>query len=437
MNHSGQNLYRQAKKLIPGGTQLLSKRPEMYLPDQWPSYYKKVKGVKVTDLDGNKYIDMSYNALGACILGAADKDVDKAIKKAIKRGTMSTLNCPEEVELAELLLELHPWSDMIRYARCGGEAMSIAIRIARAASGKDKVAFCGYHGWHDWYLAANIGENSALDGHLLPGLAPAGVPRSLKGTAIPFHYNHLEELERIVEKNDSEIGVIAMEPIRGDDPKEGFLEGVRKIADRIGAVMIFDEVSSGFRLNCGGAHLLFGVNPDIAVFAKGISNGYPMAAILGTKQVMNSAQDTFISSTYWTESIGFVAALATIKKHKDRKVHEHLIRIGKIVQNEWNRIAAETNVEINVGGIYPLSHFSFEGEDANKARTLFIQNMLEKGFLATGSFYPTFAHTNSDVNSYLKAVKEVFIEIKEARSAGGLESKLKGPEAHSNFHRLI
>ena len=172
MSESGQDLYRKARKLIPGGTQLLSKRPEMLLPEQWPSYFAKAQGVQVWDLDGRKYIDMSYMGIGSCILGYADPDVDKAVHAAVDAGSMTTLNCPEEVELAELLCELHPWASMVRYARCGGEAMAVAVRVARAATGREKVAFCGYHGWHDWYLAANLGDSAALDGIFCLALIP-------------------------------------------------------------------------------------------------------------------------------------------------------------------------------------------------------------------------------------------------------------------------
>ena len=437
MQHTGQELYKKAKSLIPGGTQLLSKRPEMFLPDHWPSYFKKAKGAEVWDLDGNKYIDMSFNGIGACILGAADDDVDNAVRSAIENGTMSTLNCPEEIELAELLLGLHPWAQQIRYARCGGEAMAIAVRIARAFAKKDKVAFCGYHGWHDWYLSANLGDNGALDGHLLPGLDPAGVPRALKGTALAFKYNQLGELKKIISEHGREIGIIAMEPIRSDEPKEGFLEGVRKIADEIGAVLIFDEVSAGFRLNCGGAHMLFGVEPDMAVFAKGISNGYPMAAVIGRKNVMSCAQDTFISSTNWTERTGPAAAIATIKKHRDNKVHEHLIRLGKKVQEGWQKAADRAGLDIEVSGIPPLAHFTIKHEKANEARTLFVQLMLEKGFLAAASFYSTFAHTDEHVESYLNAAQEAFNVIAEALKKGNIKELLKGSVAHSGFKRLV
>jgi len=224
---------------------------------------------------------MSYNGIGSCVLGAADPDVDASVKEAIDAGSMSTLNAPEEMELAELLCELHPWAEMVRYARCGGEAMAIAVRIARARTQRDRVAFCGYHGWHDWYLAANLADDRALDGHLLPGLEPAGVPRGLMGTALPFRYNHIAELKSIVSRYRSELAAIVMEPIRDHDPAPGFLEEVREIAAHIGAVLVMDEITAGFRLNTGGAHLVFGIEPDIAVFAKAISNGYPMAAIIG------------------------------------------------------------------------------------------------------------------------------------------------------------
>ncbi|MDP6561555.1 MAG: aminotransferase class III-fold pyridoxal phosphate-dependent enzyme [Candidatus Peribacteraceae bacterium] len=436
MGNSGIDLYKKAKKIIPGGTQLLSKRPEMYLPDYWPSYYKKISGVDIEDLDGNHYLDMTYNALGSCILGACDSDVDAAVIDAITNGSMSTLNCPEEVELAELLLELHPWANMVRYARCGGEAMAIAIRIARAASGKDKIAFCGYHGWHDWYLAANVGHDHALDGHLLPGLHPNGVPRALGDTAYPFRYNKIEELEAIIKEHGKDIGVISMEPIRNFDPADGFLERVREIANEIGAVLIFDEVSAGFRICCGGAHLTFGVNPDIAVYAKGMSNGYPMAAIIGVQDVMSSAQDTFMSSTYWTERIGPAAALATIKKHRSNNVHEHLIAMGTLVQDGWKMAAEKAGLDISVSGMKPLGHFSIEGDESNAAKTYFVQEMLEHGFLASNSFYATYAHTKDHVEKYLSAVEEVFAAVANALDDGSLLSLLKGPEAHKDFHRL-
>jgi glutamate-1-semialdehyde 2,1-aminomutase len=432
----GQELYSRAKHRIPGGTQLLSKRPEMHLPDQWPSYYSRAKGVDVWDLDGNHLVDMSYNGIGSCILGVGDPDVDAAVLAAISEGTMSTLNCPEEVELAELLCELHPWAEMVRYARGGGEALSIAVRIARAYTGKDKIAFSGYHGWHDWYLAANLAEERALDGHLLPGLDPAGVPRGLQGTALPFRYNHLEELEDIVKKCGRDLAAIVIEPVRRNDPAPGYLEGVRRLSDQTGAILIVDEVSSGFRLNTGGAHLLYGLEPDVAVFAKAMSNGYSMAAIIGKSHVMQAAQCTFISSTYWTERIGPAAALATIRKHQREKVHQHLIAAGNSVQEGWKKAADCAGLVVDIGGIPPVSHLNFQCEESQVLHTLFTQLMLGKGFLAARAFYATFAHQEKHIESYLSAVQGVFSSLAEALNRGNVMDLLKGPVAHTGFYRL-
>ena len=197
----GQKLYKRAKEIIPGGTQLLSKRPEMFLPEQWPSYYSKAKGCEVWDLDGAHYYDMSLMGVGSNVLGYAYDPVDEAAKQAIDHGGMCTLNAPEEVGLAELLLSIHPWADMVRYAKAGGEAMSMASRICRAYTGKDIVLVCGYHGWHDWYLAANLVKGDPLADVHLKGLAPSGVPRGLAGSNLIFHYNNIEEFQDLVNNN--------------------------------------------------------------------------------------------------------------------------------------------------------------------------------------------------------------------------------------------
>ena len=431
-----QRLYSKAKKLIPGGTQLLSKRPELHLPDLWPSYYKKAKGCTVWDLDGCKYIDTSFMGIGASILGYCDKDVDKAVKEAIKNGTMSTLNCPEEVELADLLCKTHLWAKMARFARSGGEAAAIAVRIARTSTKREIVLFCGYHGWHDWYLSANLGNNSSLDGHLLPGLKPNGVPRSLKGTSIPFAYNDVEGFLKLINKYGKKVAAVIMEPVRNHYPKDNFLKIARKKTKSVGAVLIFDEITSGWRLNVGGSHLGLGVNPDVAIFAKGMSNGYPMAAIIGTRKVMSACQDTFISSTYWTERIGPVAALACIRKIKSKNVPDHLKKIGRMVQEGWKKAAKRNNLDIVVSGIEPLSHFSFNYNNHLVLKTLFTQKMLEKGFLATNSFYVSYAHKNIHINGYLKAVESVFGFISNAIKDRKVRKFLKGPVCQSGFKRL-
>ena len=432
----GQDLYHRAKKIIPGGTQLLSKRPEQFLPDNWPAYYSRAKGCDVWDLDGKRFIDMSFMGIGACILGYADPDVDAAVGRAITSGAMCTLNAPEEVELAELLLSLHPWAQMVRYARSGGEAMAIAVRIARAASGKDVVLFCGYHGWNDWYLAANLADDSALDGQLLPGLKPAGVPRGLRGTALPFAYNDVEQFLSLVAGHGREIGAIVLEPIRNIQPQPGFLETIRSAASKLGVPLVVDEVSSGWRLNLGGAHNFLGLEPDIAVFAKGMSNGYPMAAVIGKADSMDAAQTSFISSTYWTERIGPVAALATIRKMKKNDVQRTLTERGKAIQEGWSRNAIEHGLDIHVNGIYPMGHFEFKHTQPLVLKTLFTQEMLDKGFLATNAYYASFAHSEKIVQSYLDACGGAFAMIRRAVESGSPESFLKGPVCQFGFRRL-
>ncbi len=430
----GPRLWKKAKKLIPGGSQLLSKRSEMFLPEQWPAYYQKAKGVKVWDLDGKVYVD-TYMGIGACILGYADPDVNRAVKHAIDEGSMCTLNSPEEVELAELLIKLHPWAEMVRYTRTGGEAMAVAVRIARAFTGRDKVAFCGYHGWHDWYLAANLADERSLDGHLLPGLKPLGVPRGLRGTALPFHYNKIEELKKIVDEHD--IGAIVMEPRREQEPKNGFLHEVRKIADNTGAVLIFDEISAGWRMNVGGIHLLYGVEPDIAVFGKAMSNGFPMGAIIGKAEIMDTAQDSFISSTYWSERIGPVAAISTIRKLIRHKISQHIKKVGMMVMKGWKDLAEDANLCLEVVGMPGLCSFKLDYGEMNQAiYTLFTQEMLERGFLASKSFYLSYSHTEECVGRYLENVEKVFKILSEAIKRNEVRKRLKGPVAHSGFKRL-
>lgn len=431
-----QDLYKKAKTLIPGGTQLLSKRPEMFLPDLWPSYYEKAKGCEVWDLDGKRYVDMITMGIGACILGYADENVNNSVKAVIDKGGMSILNAPEEVELAELLCSLHPWAGMVRYTRGGGEAMTVAVRIARAKTKKDKVLFCGYHGWHDWYLSANLAEDGALDGHLLPGLAPRGVPRALRGSAYPFIYNDTKGFKELVDKFKNEIGVIVLEAIRNTEPEKGFIDAIMDTSRELGIVFVVDEITSGWRLNLGGAHLLYGVEPDIAVFAKAISNGFPMGAIIGKKEVMEAAQETFVSSTYWTERIGPTAALATIKKMKDKNVARHLVETGKKIQTGWKAAADKNNLPIEISGIYPLGHFNFQHKDPLVLKTLFTQLMLEKGFLASTAFYASYAHKEDHVSNYLKAVEETFSFISQVVKSGNPEKHLKGPVCHSGFKRL-
>lgn len=433
---TGQLLWKKAKKIIPGGNQLLSKRCERFLPELWPAYYTKAKGCEVWDLDHNHYYDFAQMGVGACVLGYCDNDVDAEVIKAIQKGSMCTLNCPEEVELAEKLISLHPWSEMARFARTGGEACAIAVRIARIASGKSKIAFCGYHGWHDWYLSANLGDSANLDGQLLPGLDPLGVPRELRETNLPFNYNKINELEALIEKYPDEIGVIIMEPERGTSPDPGFLEGVRNIATKIGAVLIFDEVTSGFRMNLGGIHLLRSVYPDIAVFGKALGNGYPISAIIGKREVMECAQSSFISSTFWTERVGFAAALATIAKMEKYDVQKQLIHYGNLINNGWIGLAKKHGVDIHISGIPPLTHIAFKADYPIAVQTLYTQEMLTQGVLLGAAVYTTYAYSDKIIDGFIEATDQSFKTIREALDSKNVRHFLKSDVAHAGFKRL-
>jgi glutamate-1-semialdehyde aminotransferase len=430
-----QKAYNEAKSIIPGGTQLLSKRPEMFVPDGWVNYYTEAKGCEVIDLEGHKYIDMISMGIGACALGFADDDVDSAVKKAIDRGSMSSLNCYEEVELAKQLLKLHPWAEMVRFARCGGEALAIAVRIARAYSSKDKVLFCGYHGWHDWYISANLASDKSLDGHLLPGLKPKGIPRQLFETSIPFNYNDVEEFLELSYKHGDELGAIVLEAVRNSPPDKDFIAAIRAFTQKKNIAFIVDEVTSGFRLNVGGAHLIYDIEPDIAVFAKALSNGYPMAAVVGKKQIMQSAQESFISSTYWTERIGPTAALATINKMKALNVPSHLMKSGKAVQDCWKEKADKHGLKIDISGIYPLGHFQFLSNNPLLYKTVFTKLMLSHGFLASTLYYASYAHKDGYIRDYANSVDEVFGKM-SLMSESDMMAFVDSKVCHSGFKRL-
>lgn len=431
---TGQKLWKRAKAVIPGGNMLLSKRAEMFLPEYWPTYFSKAKGCQVWDLDGNQFTDMSIMGIGTNILGYGNEEVDDAVRSVIDLGNMSTLNAPEEVYLAEKLIELHPWADMVRFARSGGEANAIAIRIARAASGKEKVAVCGYHGWHDWYLSANLGDNENLAGHLLPGLSPKGVPENLRGTVFPFNYNNYAELENLVNQHD--IGVIKMEVVRNMGPEDSFLHKVRKLATDKNIVLIFDECTSGFRETFGGLHKKYGVEPDMAMFGKALGNGYAVTATIGRREIMEAAQSTFISSTFWTERIGSAAGLKTLEVMERVNSWETITQMGLNIRKNWQALADKYELEISHFGLPALTGFSFISQNNLAYKTLITQEMITKGYLASNVVYVCTEHTESVVKGYMETLDPIFSLIKECEDGRSVEKLLKGPVCHGGFKRL-
>ena len=432
-------LYRRALALIPGGTQLVSRRPQRYANGVSPIYWARAKGARLWDVDGHEYIDW-VSGIGAIILGYCDEVVDEAVRQQIARGTMTSINHELEIELAEELCRTIPCAEMVRYAKCGGEACAMAVRIARGATGRDKVLFCGYHGWHDWYLAANLDAESSLNEHLFPGIEPIGVPRALAGTAIPFPFGDLAALGQLLDDHRGEVAAVIMEPLRSELPPEGYLAGVRKLCDERGVVLIFDEVSCGFRTRLGGIQELVGVTPDMAVFAKCISNGYPMAAVVGKRHVMEAAATMFISSTYWSDCIGLVAALTTIRELRRRNVPSQLDRLGRELRERLNSVAAETGMPVKCAGLPVHPHLQFQTDDdatKKKLATLYIQEMAKRGCHGYASFYLNAAQGSAEVEQTVAAAREVFTLMRDGLDRGRLDALLECDLTQDAFRRLV
>ena len=408
---SGINLYKYAKTLIPGGTTLFSKRSELYLPDKWPAYFSKAKYTYVWDLKGKKYLDM-FCAVGTSILGYSNNNINKSILKNIKKGNMSTLNCAEEVLLAEKIIRHHPWAAMAKFTRGGGEANALAIRIARSYTNKKNVAFCGYHGWHDWYLSANINSKKNLDQHLMPGLNFEGIPKNLKNTSFPFLYNDFEYLVKLIKKK--RIGIIKMEVMRNVEPKNNFLKKIRDLCDKKNIVLIFDECTSGYRENLGGIHLKYKVNPDIAIFGKALGSGYAINSIIGKRKIMKKAENTFISSTFWGERVGYTAALSSIKEFKKTNAFRKVEQNGKLIKEIWLNLSQKYNVPTKIMGSNSILSFEFENNHLEN-KTFFTQEMLKNNILATNLIYVNIFHNRKNIRKYTKVLDKIFRLISEKK----------------------
>ena len=432
--NKGQELLKKAKKIIPGGNQLLSKRSEMFLPGLWPTYYKKAKGCKVWDLNNKVYYDFAGMGVTSCVLGYSNEYINRALIKGLKSGSMCTLNAIEEVELAEELLNIHKWSGMAKFCKSGGEACMVAIRIARAYTNKNNIAFCGYHGWHDWYLATNMNGSKNLDNQLLPGLKAKGVSNSFKNSIKPFLYNDIASFKKLFKNNNNNIGIIIMEPMRGVKPSHNFLRQVKSIAKKNKAILIFDEITSGFKDNYGGLHLKLKVTPDMAIFGKSIGNGYPISAIIGKKDIMQVAQETFISSTMWTDRLGFIAAKVTLKKLKQLNINRLISNYGNKIKKGWIKISKKNKVKISISGQDSIPYLKFDYPNSLEILTYFTQEMLKKGFLAGAQVATSFAYNDKIINKYLKEGDNVFSKIQTCLRNG--KFPLKGEIKHSTFKRL-
>ena len=436
---AGNKLYKKAKKIIPGGNQLLSKRPEMFLPDRWPSYYKKSQGIKIWDLRNKCYEDFSIMSIGQCSLGYSNPEVNNAVKKAIDLGSTSTLNSEEEVKLADRLIKIHKGMEMVRFGKTGGEACAIAVRVARAATGRSKIIASGYFGWHDWYLASNLKNKKSLDNLLLPGLDTAGVPKELKGTTLALKYGDIKGLKKIFDKQGKNIAGIIVEVQRGRLPNLEFLNLARKLCDKYKSVLIFDEVSSGFRINLGAIYLNYNLKPDIVTLGKALGNGFPISAIMGKKSIMQCAQNTFISSSYWTERLGYVAALETIKQYEKNNVDRHLKNIGKYFDEKFKMVIKDLNLNFQNSGLISVPILSFNSGSKLldlKIKTYLTQEMLKKGYIFSNVIYLSLRHNKKNLDKFFECFHKILKDNSKNFSHNYFKKKIKGPISHSGFKRL-
>lgn len=426
-------LWAAARERIACGTGLMSKRAESFDPASWPTYYSKASGSRIWDLNGRGYLDFT-GGVGAILLGYGDPEVNAAVRRRLSLGSYCTLNAPEEVELADELLALHPWAGKVRYARGGGDALALAVRVARAATGRSGIAFCGYHGWHDWYLAANLGDSDALDGHLLPGLQPLGVPRELRGTAVPFRYNDLASLQAAMERLGDNLAAVVMEPMRSEEPREDFLGQVAAVVRRRGGVLVADEVTAGWRCGFPGGMARAGVDPDLAVYAKATSNGVPFGAVLGRGDLMDAASPSFISSSYWTDGLGAAAALACVRKMRRLPVQAHVWQLGQQLQARL-RALAERHPELGlkVGGMPCAPALTFARP---AAKQLMIRRLLDRGFMVSAQLYLQWTHEPAHLDALIAALEEVFADLAGLAREGRLEAEVGTVSAAAGFARL-
>ena len=432
-------LYERAKALIAGRTHLFGRRAEMHAYGISPIYSARQQGGYFWDVDGHKYIDFNMGA-GAVLLGHAYPTVVRAVQDQAAQGTGLSINHPLELETAELLAELVPCAELVRFCKGGGEANAVAVRIARAATGRDKVAFCGYHGWHDWYLAANLRSESTLSKHLLPGIAPRGVPRELEGTALPFEFNNLDSLRQVLQAHSGEVACVILEAARSYLPEPGFLEGVRDLTRQQSVVLIFDEVVTGFRTARGGAQEYYNVIPDVATFAKCISNGFALGAVAGKREVMEVAVDSFISSVYWAEATGLAAGKATLKEYLNQPVCTAVQDFGKAFVTGCRRVIEECGIPAMMIGLPSFPSLTFRDlapELLDPVVTLYMQETAKRGVFGGPGHFFCLQHTQNDLAAAVEIIGAALTTIRKALDEGDIPKYLECPVRQSGFRRLV
>lgn len=403
-------IYRRAEKIIPAGTQTFSKGVNQFVTGFAPKYLQRGKGAYVWDADGNKFLDYVMGC-HPIILGYADQDVNSAVIEQLELGSTFSLANELEVDVTELLIETIPCAEAARFGKNGADVTSVAVRIARAVTGRDHIAYCGYHGWHDWYIA-NTDLNS-------------GIPKFNEQLAHSFTYNNLDSLEQIFRQNKGKVACVIMEPLTVLEPEDNFLHKVKEMAHHHGALLIFDEIITGFRFSLGGAQELTGVTPDLAAFAKAISNGVPLSAIVGKKEYMFALEKTFFSFTYGGDCIGLSAAKACIPKIRREKVPDHLNEVGSLLKDNFNKLADQYGLTEFTGCVgYPCrTVVTFDGQgrfDSLEMKSYFQQELLRRGILWAGYHALSFSHQREDIEMTLNAFEDVMKLFKKI--VGGSQS---------------
>jgi glutamate-1-semialdehyde aminotransferase len=424
--------WKKANKLIPGGNTILSKRPQLWLPKKWPTHFIKTNDISVVDINNKKYTDCVF-AVGTNVLGYNNKKIDDSVKKIINSGVMSSLNCKEEVDFAEKILDANRWAGMVKFARSGGEANSIAIRIARCNAKNSNIAFCGYHGWHDWYISSNLTASKSLDSTLIEGINPIGTPNSFINTSFPFKYNDLDGLKKLI--SEKRIGIIIMEVKRYIEPENNFLNKIRELCSKKNIILIFDECTTGFRENYGGLHQNYKVYPDISMYGKAIGNGYAINAIVGKKDLMLNSKDSFISSTFWGERVGFAAGIATLNEMKRIGSWKIIKLQGQKIIKKWLQIAKSNKINLKIIGIPSIPTMVFEKNNLIY-KTLIAQEFLKIKFLASNIFYLSTKHTDKKLNEYFDKLNDIFHLISKIERGEDIKNYLKSDIVNNHFSRL-
>ncbi|WP_121744843.1 aminotransferase class III-fold pyridoxal phosphate-dependent enzyme [Natronorubrum halophilum] len=420
-------LIERAANVVPGCSQTNSKRPSQFVQGVSPTHIERAQGSRLWDPDGNEYVDCNA-ALGPVLLGHNYPAVTEAVSRQLEDGTMYTMEHPLHVEVAELFTEVVPCAEMVKFAKSGNDVTALAAKVARAHTGRNVIATQGYHGWPDVWMGANEDLNR-------------GIPDVVGDYTESFAYNDLESVERIFEDHPDDVAAIVTTPVNLEESEDGFLEDLRDLADREGAVLVFDEVLTGFRFAIGGAQEYFGVTPDLACFAKAMANGFPISALAGTREVMETIDDDdfFYSMTYAGDAVSLAAAKATITVQREEDVHGHIFRQGETLMNGYNELAAELELGdvTRANGFPPRFAIDFSddvrigsstGDDSagQLLRSLFMQEAHRRGVLYTGAHIPTYSHTDEDVEIVLDVYHECLTVVRDALEAGKVEQRLEG-----------